>query len=171
MTFDVGGQAMSPVLIADDSPVNQEVASGLLELFGHCVSKASSGREAIEAWERETFDVILMDVEMHDIDGLTATATIREREAATGRRTPIIALTAHTYKGFEERCREAGMDGHISKPLHPDELFRVLAAADNAPRTGNRGWTVLKLPVCKVAPVAAQGRREIRPQIPQMDAD
>lgn len=117
------------VLIADDSPVNQEVAAGLLELFGHNVTKASSGREAVAAWERGTFDVILMDVEMHDMDGLTATATIREREQGTGRRTPIIALTAHAYKGFEDRCRQAGMDGHISKPLQPEELFRILATA------------------------------------------
>ena len=70
-----------------------------------------------------------MDVEMHDMDGLTATTVIRERELAQGKRTPIIALTAHAYKGFEERCRQAGMDGHISKPLQPDELFRILAAA------------------------------------------
>ena len=70
------------VLIADDSPVNQEVAAGLLELFGHSVVKASSGREAIAAWERQAFDDILMDVEMHDIDGLTATAAIRDVRAA-----------------------------------------------------------------------------------------
>ena len=114
------------VLIADDSPVNQEVVAGLLELFGHTVTKASSGREALEAWERDPFDVILMDVEMHDMDGLTATAAIRERELSTGRRTPIIALTAHAYKGFEERCQQAGMDGHITKPLQPDELSRIL---------------------------------------------
>ena len=120
------------VLIADDSPVNQEVAAGLLELFGHTVTKASSGREALAAWERDTFDVILMDVEMHDMDGLTATAAIREREAALGQRTPIIALTAHAYKGFELRCQQAGMDGHISKPLQPDELYRVLESANQA---------------------------------------
>jgi two-component system sensor kinase len=120
------------VLIADDSPVNQEVAAGLLELFGHTVTKASSGREALSAWEREPFDVILMDVEMHDMDGLTATAAIREREVVSGHRTPVIALTAHAYKGFEQRCQQAGMDGHISKPLQPDELYRVLEAASAA---------------------------------------
>ena len=122
------GQHALRVLIADDSPVNQEVAAGLLELLGHTVTKASSGREGMEAWQREPFDAILMDVEMHDMDGLTATAAIREREDVAGRRTPIIALTAHAYEGFEERCAEAGMDGHISKPLQPEELYRVLDA-------------------------------------------
>ncbi|HEY4312328.1 MAG TPA: response regulator [Pirellulales bacterium] len=134
------------VLIADDSPVNQEVAAGLLELFGHSVTKASSGREALEAWEQGTFDVILMDVEMHDMDGLTATAAIREREVATGRRTPIIALTAHAYKGFEDRCQQAGMDGHISKPLQPDELFRILAAISAARESATADEALVSAP-------------------------
>jgi signal transduction histidine kinase/CheY-like chemotaxis protein len=114
------------VLVADDSPVNQEVAAGLLTLQGHQVLTAESGREAIEMWRKHHFEVILMDVEMHDIDGLAATATIREEEATTGRRTPIIAMTAHAVEGFKERCLAAGMDGYISKPFQPDELFQVL---------------------------------------------
>ena len=136
------------VLIADDSPVNQEVAAGLLELCGHTVTKASSGREALAAWGREQFDLILMDVEMHDMDGLTATAAIRELEVPLERRTPIIALTAHAAKGFEERCQEAGMDGHVSKPLQPDELFRVLenvSAAAPEPAAGRRAETLSKV--------------------------
>src|SRR5439155_3407505 len=86
------------VLVADDSPVNREVAAGMLELRGHDVRTVTSGREAVEAWERDSFDVILMDVEMHEMDGLTATVVIRRREAETGERIPIFALSAHAAK-------------------------------------------------------------------------
>jgi CheY-like chemotaxis protein len=114
------------ILVADDSPVNQEVAAGLLELQGHQVKTANSGRQAIELWQQQRFDVILMDVEMHDLDGLAATAAIRQKESISGQRTPIIAMTAHAVEGFKERCLVAGMDGYISKPFQPDELFRIL---------------------------------------------
>jgi two-component system sensor kinase len=116
------------VLVADDSPVNLEVAVGLLELRGHEVKTASSGREAIELWQRDKFDVILMDVEMHDLDGLAATAAIRQQESTLGRQTPIVAMTAHASEDFQQRCRAAGMDGYISKPFQPDQLFRTLEA-------------------------------------------
>lgn len=116
------------VLVADDSPVNQEVAAGLLTLQGHQVKTTNSGRQAIEVWRKQYFDVILMDVEMHDLDGLAATAAIREEESTSDRRTPIIAMTAHAGEGFKERCLAAGMDGYISKPFQPDELFRILEA-------------------------------------------
>jgi two-component system sensor kinase len=114
------------ILVADDSPVNQEVAAGLLALQGHQVKAANSGRQAIEIWRKQHFDVILMDVEMHDLDGLAATAAIRQEEATLGRRTPIIAMTAHAVEGFKERCLAAGMDGYISKPFQPDELFQII---------------------------------------------
>jgi two-component system sensor kinase len=117
------------ILVADDSPVNQEVAAGLLELRGHQVQTVDNGQEAINAWQATPdFDVILMDVEMNVMDGLTATTTIRqiESERHAAARIPIVALTAHALKGFEERCIAAGMDGYISKPLQPDELYRTL---------------------------------------------
>jgi CheY-like chemotaxis protein len=117
------------LLVADDSPVNQAVAAGLLELEGHEVVIVGTGREALEAWEQQHFDAILMDIEMPDMDGLTATVTIRQREASLGGHIPIIALTAHALKGSRERCLDAGMDGHVSKPLQPEELFTVLEAA------------------------------------------
>jgi CheY-like chemotaxis protein len=120
------------VLVADDSPVNQEVAAGLLELQGYQVKTANSGRQAIEQWRQHQFDVILMDVEMHDLDGLAATAAIRQEESTSGRRTPIIAMTAHAVEGFKERCLAAGMDGYISKPFQPEELFRILEAQCSA---------------------------------------
>jgi CheY-like chemotaxis protein len=114
------------VLVADDSPVNLEVASGLLELQGHRVDTAGNGREAVEAFERENYDVVLMDLEMPEMDGLAATVAIREIEEKTGRRTPIVAMTAHGGEEFRNRCLESGMDGYVSKPLRPDELFQVV---------------------------------------------
>lgn len=114
------------ILVADDSPVNQEVAAGLLELRGHVVTTVNTGREAIDAWQQSEFDAILMDVEMHEMDGLTATMKIREQEIGGNNRIPIIALTAHALVGFQERCVEAGMDAYVSKPLDPNELFAKL---------------------------------------------
>ena len=114
------------ILVADDSPVNQEVAAGLLELQGHSVACVDNGQEAVDAWQRETFDIILMDVEMHVMDGLTATRTIRQREADRGGHIPIVALTAHAMKGFQQHCTEAGMDAYVTKPLRPEELFSTI---------------------------------------------
>jgi two-component system sensor kinase len=114
------------VLVADDSPVNQEVAAGLLGLRGHTTESANDGREAVAAFQHQPFDVILMDVEMPEMDGMKATAAIRELEVATGTHVPIIAMTAHAMKGFQQRCLEAGMDGYISKPIQPAELFQAL---------------------------------------------
>jgi CheY-like chemotaxis protein len=114
------------VLIVEDNPVNQRLALRLLEKRGHKVTLASDGREALEAFERESFDAILMDVQMPDINGLEAAAQIREKERSTARRTPIIAMTAYAIKGDRERCLESGMDSYIAKPVRPDELFRIL---------------------------------------------
>jgi CheY-like chemotaxis protein len=116
------------VLVADDSPVNLEVASGILELRGHRIKTASSGRKALQLWQREVFDVILMDLEMHDLDGLATTAAIRQEESRLPhrRRTPVIAVTAHAAEGVYQRCVAAGMDGCVSKPFQPDELFRMI---------------------------------------------
>ncbi len=114
------------VLVADDSPVNQEVAVGLLELGGHTAEVADNGRAAVEAFQRQAFDVVLMDVEMPEMDGLAATARIRQLEEATGARVPVIAMTAHAVNGFQDRCLEVGMDGYISKPIQPTELFQAL---------------------------------------------
>jgi CheY-like chemotaxis protein len=105
------------ILLAEDNTVNQKVASGMLVRRGHVVEIANNGREALAALEHGDFDVILMDLQMPVMSGFEATAAIRSREAMWGRRLPIIALTAHAMKGDRERCLEAGMDDHISKPL------------------------------------------------------
>jgi two-component system sensor kinase len=117
------------ILVADDSPVNQEVAAGLLGLLGHAVQTVDDGRAAIEAWDQGSFDVVFLDLEMPEIDGLAAARLMREREAGTSRHTPVFAMTAHAVQGFRELCLEAGMDGYIAKPIQPDELRKVLEQA------------------------------------------
>jgi CheY-like chemotaxis protein len=114
------------ILLVDDAPVNQEVAQGLLEMHGYEVSLADNGREALEALDREAFDVILMDLEMPEMDGMSATAEIRRRELTTFGRTPIIAMTAHGLSALRTECLEVGMDGYLTKPIQPQELFDAL---------------------------------------------
>ena len=114
------------VLLADDGPVNQEVAVGMLQLQGHQVTVVDNGSDAVDAMERASFDVVLMDLEMPVLDGLEATRRIRQRESSLGQRTPIIAMTAHAVTGHRKRCLEAGMDGFIAKPIEPDQLFTAM---------------------------------------------
>jgi CheY-like chemotaxis protein len=115
------------VLLAEDNPVNQRLAVRLLEKRGHAVVVAGDGREALAALaSREPFDLVLMDVQMPDMDGLEATARIREGEQGGSRHVPIIAMTAHAMKGDCERCLQAGMDAYLAKPIQPQELFETI---------------------------------------------
>ena len=123
-----GGIVPREVLMADDGLINQEVVVGLLELRGHRVEAVNTGREALEALDRRSYDIVLMDLEMPDMDGLEATAAIRERERVSGGHIPIVAMTAHAIKGFREKCLEAGMDDYVTKPIEPRELYRVVEA-------------------------------------------
>jgi two-component system, sensor histidine kinase and response regulator len=116
------------VLLVEDGVVNQQLALRLLEKKGHRVTVASNGKEALDALEQRAFDVVLMDLQMPEMGGLEATAILREREKGTGRRLPIIAMTAHALRGDEERCLQAGMDGYVSKPILPARLWEVLGA-------------------------------------------
>ncbi len=111
------------LLLAEDSLVNQKLAVALLEREGHTVVVANNGREAIEHCASATFDAVLMDVQMPQLDGLEATAAIRAQERETGRHVPIIAMTAHVMKGDREQCLQAGMDDYLSKPVRSKELF------------------------------------------------
>ncbi len=149
-----GGRRLR-VLLAEDNAVNQTLAVRVLEKWGHTIVVANNGREALTAlgivgsgqWavdskgnDKESapllptahcplptvFDVVLMDVQMPEMDGFEATAAIRARDAEVGAHTPVVAMTAHAMKGDRERCLAAGMDGYVSKPLRPDELFAVL---------------------------------------------
>jgi PAS domain S-box-containing protein len=114
------------VLLVEDNVVNQTLAVRLLEKRGCTVEVAANGREAVAAFEKRSFDLVFMDVHMPEMDGLEATAAIREREKATGTHTPIVAMTAHAMKGDREQCLAAGMDGYIAKPVRAQELFEVL---------------------------------------------
>ncbi len=114
------------VLLAEDGVVNRQVALSLLEKRGHRVTAVENGQQAVEAWRRESFDVVLMDVQMPVMDGFAATAAIRREEQPAGRHTPIIAITAHAMKGDRERCLGAGMDDYVSKPFRPRELFTAI---------------------------------------------
>ncbi|MEA2001450.1 MAG: PAS domain S-box protein [Actinomycetota bacterium] len=113
------------VLLAEDSPINQKLAVRLLARRGHEVTVVDDGRKAVSAFKDGSFDVVLMDIQMPELDGFGATAEIRSLEAASGAaaRVPIIALTAHAMAGDEVRCLEGGMDAYISKPFRPEELF------------------------------------------------
>ena len=116
------------VLLAEDNLVNQTLAVRLLEKQGHRVVVAQTGREVLRALDRETFDVVLMDVQMPDMDGLETTLAIRDREKATGEHLPIIAMTANAMQGDREKCIEAGMDNYISKPIDSRKLINTLNA-------------------------------------------
>jgi len=115
------------VLVAEDSPTNRKIVELLLRRRGYDVTVAEDGLDALEAWRSNDFDVILMDVQMPRMDGITATRKIRESEASGSARIPIVALTAHALSGDRERCIEAGMDGYLTKPLRFEELLAVLA--------------------------------------------
>ena len=114
------------ILLAEDNAVNQKLAERLLEKHGHEVTVTANGREALAALGQENFDVVLMDVQMPEMDGLEATSAIRVKESGTGSHIPIIAMTAHAMKGDRERCLAAGMDGYVSKPVHAKELFEAI---------------------------------------------
>ncbi len=114
------------ILLAEDSLVNQQVAVGLLRMRGHEVVVVSNGVEAVEALERQSFDVVLMDVQMPEMDGFEATRLIRERELKLGRHTPIVAMTASAMKGDRERCLDAGMDNYVAKPVEPQQLYETI---------------------------------------------
>ena len=122
------------ILVAEDNPVNQKVASGLLERAGHVVTIAENGKRAVAEAERLKYDVILMDVQMPEMDGLEATRQIRELERHEGRRVPIVAMTAHAMQGDRERCLEAGMDGYISKPVSIEAMLDAIAGTIEDPQ-------------------------------------
>jgi protein-histidine pros-kinase len=114
------------ILLVEDHRVNQELAMGILDLTGHDVTLANNGREAVERFVRERFDVVLMDIQMPEMDGLQATAAIRECERGTGKRTPIVAMTAHAMQEDRDRCLAAGMDDYVAKPIRAEALLEIL---------------------------------------------
>jgi CheY-like chemotaxis protein len=120
-------QVSMRVLVAEDNRINVMLATALLKKMGHVVDTAGNGRQALEALAAKTYDLVLMDVHMPDMDGLEATRRIRQAETAGRRksRTPIIALTASTLEGDRQICIDAGMDDFLAKPLDPNALKAV----------------------------------------------
>ncbi len=115
------------VLVAEDNPVNQKLAQHLLERRGHTPILVTNGREAVDALRADEFDLVLMDLQMPEMDGFEATASIRTRERqGSAPRVPIVALTAHAMQGDRQRCMDADMDGYVAKPIKPVELFEVI---------------------------------------------
>jgi two-component system sensor histidine kinase/response regulator len=123
------------ILVCEDNPVNQKLARRMLEAQGHEVQVACDGAEAVAATAAGGFDLVLMDVQMPNVDGLEATAAIRARERVSGdgSRIPIVAMTAHAMKGDRERCLAAGMDGYVGKPARAKEISEAIEAALAAP--------------------------------------
>lgn len=130
------------ILLVEDSPFNQQVAIGLLEKRGHSVTVASNGKEALDVLRNNSFDVILMDIQMPEMDGLSATREIRKKEERLGLpRTPIIAMTAHALKADREEALQAGMDGYVAKPIVVESFFQTIADVLHRVRGVNLGDT------------------------------
>jgi len=132
------GRGRFKVLLAEDNRVNQILAVRLLEKRGHTVIVVETGKAGLEALRNESFDLILMDVQMPELDGLQATARIREQEKTTGRHIPIVAMTAHAMVGDKQRCLQGGMDAYISKPLSVNELFATIEGLFQASKEPSR---------------------------------
>jgi two-component system, sensor histidine kinase and response regulator len=137
------------ILLAEDNVINQQLAVRTLSKRGHQVTVVGNGLLAVEALEKRSFDIVLMDVQMPEMDGLEATRIIRKKEQAAGSRVPIVAMTAHAMKGDRERCLEAGMDAYISKPVHIEELLQVtegltrhLGPIEQSPEPGSQSAAI-----------------------------
>jgi CheY-like chemotaxis protein/HPt (histidine-containing phosphotransfer) domain-containing protein len=128
-------QTSVKILLAEDNAVNRRVALSILGKRGHHVTVAVNGLEALAAIERESFDLVLMDVQMPEMGGLEATVAIRERERKAGGHLRIVALTAHAMKGDQERCLAAGMDGYLVKPIDRQALIAVVEQGTTGTRT------------------------------------
>jgi signal transduction histidine kinase/DNA-binding response OmpR family regulator len=115
------------ILLAEDNEINQLVACGILEQWGHKVEVAQNGAEVMPLLSAHSFDIVLMDIQMPEMDGFQATTAIREMEKQTGSHLPVIAMTAHALTGYKETCLAAGMDGYVTKPIRPDLLMKALA--------------------------------------------
>lgn len=140
------------ILLAEDNPVNQRVAVGFLERRGHRVTVVNNGRAAVEAVERDSYDLVLMDVHMPEMDGFEATKAIRRRERNRGEHTPIIAMTASAMRADQDECLAAGMDHFISKPVHAEDLFQAVESVVQAR--------------CPTAPKAGRNNRALHPPRP-----
>ncbi len=125
------------ILVAEDNSVNQRLAARVLEREGHSVTIAGSGQEAVDLFEQRPFDLILMDVQMPGLDGLQATARIRQKERATGGHVPIAAMTAQAAESDRLRCLESGMDAYVTKPVHVPALLKMIESVGGGENSMN----------------------------------
>lgn len=114
------------ILLAEDNAVNQKLALRLLSKHGFDVAAVTTGQQALDALASDRYDLVLMDVQMPELDGLEATRRLRQREGTEGGHVPVIAMTAHAMMGDRERCMAAGMDGYITKPIQIDTLLAAI---------------------------------------------
>jgi len=133
------GRPSLRVLLVEDNQINQDLARRLLEKRGHSVVVASDGEEGLATLKNQPFDVVLTDVQMPRMDGITLTAHIRSEERQSGGHLPIVGMTAHAMKGDRESCLEAGMDDYVSKPVQPKDLFKAVEAWEPATPTLESG--------------------------------
>jgi two-component system sensor histidine kinase/response regulator len=124
--LELTSAAASRILLVEDNPVNQRLAMRILEKAGHNVIIAGNGRDALTALQQGTFDLVLMDGQMPDMDGFETTKAIRGGHGGDDQAIPIIGITAYAMVGDRERCLEAGMDGYISKPIRAGDLLRLI---------------------------------------------
>ena len=129
--FNISSNKKLNILVAEDNAVNQLLVEKILKKIGHNLKIVKNGKEVLELLEKESFDLILMDIQMPVIDGIEATKKIRENEETSNEHIPIIAITAHALKGDRERFLEIGMDDYISKPMNSKELFEVIERCIN----------------------------------------
>jgi CheY-like chemotaxis protein len=138
------------ILVVEDTPVNQVLISRTLEKMGHTVTIANNGVEALDLLKMQSFHLLFMDVQMPEMDGFTATRTIRAQEKETGAHMPVVAMTAHAMKGDRERCLESGMDDYLAKPVSSreiaDAIRRIFPLAPAAAVASGRSnpWTAAR---------------------------
>ena len=114
------------ILLVEDNQINRKLVDRYLKMKGWEVVYAQNGKEALERFQENTIDIILMDIQMPEMDGYEATMKIRELEAGTGRHVPIIALTAHAHESYMKKSHSSGMDDYLTKPIDPVEMYRVI---------------------------------------------
>jgi CheY-like chemotaxis protein len=157
-------QSGNRILLAEDNPVNQKVAARLLEKLDYRVEVVVDGRAAVAAWQTGAFDLILMDCQMPEMDGYAATREIRRLEAGQ-RHIPIVALTAHAMRGDEEKCRAAGMDDYLTKPIDRIKLDACLNRL--LPSTGSTGL----MPAMREPPAQGQAAVDWQALLQSIDGD
>ncbi|MDY6912956.1 MAG: response regulator [Planctomycetota bacterium] len=169
--LNLKGKRPLRILLAEDNPVNQRLAVEMLKRWGHETQVACDGHKALAALDKQSFDLVLMDVQMPEMDGFEATATIRQSEQASGDHIPIIAMTAHAMKEDRQRCLQAGMDDYVEKPVRPKALFDAiekLAANSGRPAAKSAGTTKKK----KAAkPAKSYSRKSKTPPTEAVDMD